>query len=144
MLSSVLVMVAAATAAQTSDTTRASREAFTACLRTYVNHSIEESVALDAFRTAYPQQCTAQQQAFRDAIVRRETAGRASQADAQELADLEIEDARLNFSERFEMSIPAEPQQQQAQAQPPAQPEQATPPPEQAQAQQPAQPAQPQ
>ena len=143
MFSSLLAMVAAATAVQTSDTTRASREAFTACLRTYVNHSIEESMTLDAFRAAYPQQCTAQQQAFRDAIVRRETAGRVSQADAQEQAGLEIDDARLNFSERFEMSVPATPpaeQQAQAQPQDPAQPQQQA----EAQPQPPAQPSQPQ
>lgn len=139
MFSSVLAMVAAATTAQASDTTRASREAFTACLRTYVNQSIEDTMALDAFRAAYPQQCTAQQQAFRDAIVRREVAGRVSQADAQEQANLEIDDARLNFSERFEMSVPAAPPQQEAQAPQPA----GAAPEQQAQAQ-PEAPAQPQ
>jgi len=144
MFPSVLAMVAAAAAAQASDTTRASREAFTGCLRAYVNRSVEQSTALDAFRTAYPQQCTAQQQAFRDAIVRRETAGRASQAAAQEQADLEIDDARLNFSERFEMSLPAQPPAaQQAEAQTP--PADAAQPQQQAQTEpQPEQPAQPQ
>ena len=143
MLTSVLAMMAAAAAAQASDTTRASREAFTACLRTYVNRSIEQSTTLDAFRTAYPQQCTAQQQAFRDAIVRRETGARSRPADAQDQANLEIDDARLNFSERFEMSMPAQPAQQQAQAEtPPADPAQPTPAadPAQPQAEAPAQP----
>ena len=144
MFSSALAMVAAAAAAQASDTTRASREAFTGCLRTFVNRGVEQSMTLDAFRTAYPQQCTAQQQAFRDAIIRREVAGRVGQAAAQEQADLEIDDARLNFSERFEMSLPAAPPaEQQAQAQTP--PADASQPQQQAQAQpQAEQPAQPQ
>jgi hypothetical protein len=58
------------------------------------------------FATAYPQQCTAQQTAFRDAIIRRERASRMSQADAEESATMEIDDARLNFREVFEMNQP--------------------------------------
>ncbi|HWT11982.1 MAG TPA: hypothetical protein VN231_04450 [Allosphingosinicella sp.] len=113
----MVAMVAAATAAQASDTTRAAREAFTACLRTYVNRSIEGGMTQATFDTEYPQQCTAQQQAFRDAVISRETALRATRANAQDQANLEIEDARVNFSERF---VPAQAGQAQAQAQAPA------------------------
>ena len=101
MISSVLALLAAAAAAQASDTTRAAREAFTACLRTYVNQSIDQRMAADAFQAAYPQQCTTQEAAFRAAIIRRDTAMRATRANAEESAALEIEDARVNFSERF-------------------------------------------
>lgn len=101
MISSVLAMIAAASAAQASDPTRTAREAFTACLRTYVNRSIEAHTTADAFQTEYPQQCTAQEQAFREAVIRRDTAMRATRASAEESANLEIEDARTNFSERF-------------------------------------------
>jgi len=54
------------------------------------------------FTTAYPQQCTTEQTAFRTAIIARERASRVSQADAEEQAGMEIEDARGNFRDRFE------------------------------------------
>ena len=105
MIASVLALLAAASAAQASDTTRSAREAFTACLRTYVNLSIDAHMAVDAFHTAYPQQCAQQEAAFRAAIMQRETALRSTRANAEESARLEIEDARTNFSERFETAM---------------------------------------
>lgn len=114
MMISMLAMAAAATAMQ-SDTTRASREAFTACLRAYVNRSTEAGLTREAFDRDYPQQCTAQQQAFRNAVLAREMALRATRANADGQADMEIEDARVNFSELFE------PAEGQAEAQPAAQ-----------------------
>jgi len=104
MISSVLV-VAMAAYMQPTDTTRAAREAFTACLRTYVERVTQSRMPPAEFATAYPQQCTAQQTAFHDAIVRREIASRSSRANAEESAGLEIEDARLNFRERYEMAV---------------------------------------
>jgi hypothetical protein len=101
MISSVLALAAAAAAAQASDTTRTAREAFTACLRTYVNRSIESRTSAEAFEAEYPQQCTTQEAAFREAVVRRDTAMRATRATAEDSARLEIEDARANFSDRF-------------------------------------------
>src|SRR5688500_6514686 len=101
MISSVLALAAAAAAAQASDTTRTAREAFTACLRTYVNRSIDARTEAATFETEYPQQCTAQQTAFREAIIRRDMAMRSTRNSAEESARLEIEDARANFSERF-------------------------------------------
>jgi len=109
MISSVLALVAAASAAQASDTTRTSREAFTACLRGFVDHSVEERTTLEAFRAAFPQQCATQETAFRDAIIRRDTAMRATRASAQESAQLEVDDARANFADRFEASLPPAP-----------------------------------
>ncbi len=104
MISSVLV-VAMAVSVQPTDTTRASREAFTGCLRTYVERVTQNRLPPAEFATAYPQQCTTQQTAFRDAIIRRERASRMSQADAEESATTEIDDARLNFRERYEMAL---------------------------------------
>ena len=101
MISSVLALAAAASAAQASDTTRTAREAFTACLRMYVNRSIEAGTPAATFETEYPQQCTSQEAAFREAVVRRDTAMRATRASAEDSARLEIEDARANFSDRF-------------------------------------------
>jgi hypothetical protein len=101
MISSTLALIAAAAAGQASDTTRSAREAFTACLRTYVNRSLDANTPPATFETEYPQQCTAQEAAFREAVIRRDTAMRATRASAEESARLEIEDARANFSERF-------------------------------------------
>ena len=116
MMISMIAMTAAM--AMQSDTTRAAREAFTTCLRTYDNGAISAGKSQQEFDSAYPQQCTAEQQAFRDAVMARETALRATRANAEDQANLEIEDARVNFSERFEPPRGA----QQAQAQTPAQP----------------------
>jgi hypothetical protein len=127
MISSVLA-VAMAAYMQPADTTRASREAFSACLRTYVERVTASRMAPAEFATAYPQECTAQQTAFRDAVIRREVASRSSRADAEESANMEIEDQRLNFRERYEMAlVPAGSQTQTASAPAPAAAPAATP-----------------
>lgn len=104
MISSVFALALAATSMQATDATRTTREAFTACLRNYVNTSLESRTALDAFNAAYPQQCTQQETAFREAIVRRENAARATRGAAEQTANDEILDARTNFKDRFEMA----------------------------------------
>jgi hypothetical protein len=109
MISTVIAMTLAATAFQ-ADTTRSAREAFTACLRSFVQSSIDSGKTAETFETEYPQQCTTQERAFRDAVIRRDTAMRATRASAEEQANLEVEDARVNFSERFEMSMAPAPQ----------------------------------
>jgi hypothetical protein len=101
MISFMLALIAAASAAQASDSTRAAREAFTLCLRTFVNRSLDANTDAPTFETQYPQQCTTQEAAFREAIIRRDMAMRSTRATAEDSARLEIEDARANFSERF-------------------------------------------
>lgn len=115
MISSVLVG-AMALFMQPADSTRASREAFTGCLRAYVDHASNAHTSQADFTAAYPQQCATQQTAFRTAIITRERASRSTAAQAEESANMEIEDARTNFSERFEMSLPATPATQTAAA----------------------------
>jgi hypothetical protein len=105
MISTVIALALAAAPAQASDTTRSAREAFTACLRAFVESSIQGGKSAEAFTAEYAQQCTTQEQAFRDAVIRRDTANRSTRASAEESANLEVEDARVNFSERFEMSM---------------------------------------
>lgn len=104
MISSVFVLALAAAAMQASDATRSAREAFSACLRTYVSTSLDANMAVAAFNTAYPQQCTQQEAAFREAILRRENSARATRASADQTANEEILDVRTNFKERYEMS----------------------------------------
>ena len=106
MISSVFAIALAATSMQATDATRAAREAFNACLRSYVQTSVEAHLAMEAFTAAYPQQCTQQEAAFREAILRRENAARATRASAEQTATEEIADTRTNFKERFEMAQP--------------------------------------
>lgn len=100
MISSVLA-VALAAWMQPADTTRASREAFTGCLRAYVERAQMNRMGAADFQAAYPQQCASQQAAYRAAIIARERASRMSQADSEESANMEIDDARTNFADRF-------------------------------------------
>jgi hypothetical protein len=99
MILSFFALVAAVGGGQ-SDTSRASRDAFTSCLRAYVERGIENRIAADAFAAEYPRQCAAQESAYRDSFIR---GFRGRRADAEELAGLEVEDARLNFASLFEL-----------------------------------------
>jgi hypothetical protein len=108
------MLLAAAAAMQASDTTRASREAFQRCLGTFVDGAIRDRKPLDEFNTAFPQACAPEEQAFRRAIVARDTANRATRAGAADAANLEVEDARFNFNDRFQMAQPATPRTQHA------------------------------
>jgi hypothetical protein len=109
MISTVLAFALAGAGMQ-SDTTRAQRDAFNACLRAYMQHSIDAHMTMDAFSAALPQQCTTEEAAYRAAIIQRETAMHASRADAQQSATDEIQDSRTNFHDRFEIATtPAAP-----------------------------------
>lgn len=116
MISSVLTLLLAASAAQASDTTRTARMAYTGCLRAFVDRSAESGMSAADFTTAFPQQCTAQEAALRAAVIARENALRATRANAEQAARDEIDEAKTNFRERFEMSLP------EPAAAPPAQP----------------------
>jgi len=107
MISSVLGVLAAAAAMQPADTTRTQREAYTGCLRGFVQSSLDQRMTAEAFQTAFPQACPQQEAAYRAAVIARESAMRATRANAAESANTEIEDARFNFRERFEMATPA-------------------------------------
>jgi len=106
MISSFLALMLAALGGQATDTTRTAREAFTRCLQSFVERSVSSRMTPSDFEAQYPQQCAEQQTAYREAIIRRDTAARIARAAAEESAGLEIEDARINFSERFAMSQP--------------------------------------
>ena len=106
MMSTALVLIAAALSMQASDTTRASRETFTHCLSGFVDSSVRSHKTLEEFNAAFPQACAPEQTAFRQAIIARDTALRSTRASANEAADLEVEDARANFNDRFQMSLP--------------------------------------
>lgn len=104
MFSSVLAM-AMAMAMQPADTTRVTREAYTRCLRAFVEQKLQERMTAEAFQTAFPQACPQQESAYRAAVIQREVASRIGRAAAEESASTEIEDARFNFRDRFEMAV---------------------------------------
>jgi phenylalanyl-tRNA synthetase alpha subunit len=106
MISTALTLIAATLSMQASDTTRAAREGFTRCLRTFVESSAHASKTLEQFNAEFPQACATQQAAFRQAIIARDMSSRSTRAGAEEAANLEVEDARANFNDLFQMSIP--------------------------------------
>jgi len=98
----------AAARIRSSDTTRTAREAYTRCLRAFETRSVESRMAVDAFNTALATACTAEKTAYHDAVVRRETATRATRATAEQSATEELNDALTNSRERFEMAMAPE------------------------------------
>lgn len=98
MLSSLLALAMM----MQSDTTRASREAFTNCLGQFVTASMQARKTAEQFQTEFAAACATEQTAFREAIIRRDMGMRATRASAEEAANLEVEDARANFADRFE------------------------------------------
>ena len=108
MISTALVLITAAMSMQASDTTRAARESFTRCLRVFVDNSTRDRKTLAQFNTEFPGACANEQNAFRQAIIQRDMAMRSTRATAEEGANLEVEDARANFNDLFQMSLPPE------------------------------------
>jgi hypothetical protein len=106
MISTALVLITASMSMQATDTTRAARESFTHCLRAFVDASTHDHKTLDQFNAAFPQACAAQQTSFRQAIIQRDMGMRSTRATAEESANLEVEDARANFNDIFQMSLP--------------------------------------
>ena len=106
MISSLLAFVAAAASQGTaSDTTRSAREAYTSCLRSFMTRSVEAGTTPADYEAAIPRECGTQEAAFRDAVIRRETALRTTRANAEQAATDEVADARTNFVERYQMAM---------------------------------------
>ncbi len=94
-------------ALQVSDPSAAARNAYTHCLREFMDRSLSERVSINDFRTALPQQCAEQERAFREALIRREASFRTPRAEAEETATMEVDDARANFIQLFENNQPS-------------------------------------
>ena len=108
MISTALVLISAAMSMQASDTTRAARETFQHCLRVFVDSSTRDHKTLEQFNATFPQACATEQTAFRQTIIQRDMASRSTRATAEDSANLEVEDARANFNDLFQMSLPAD------------------------------------
>ena len=99
MFVSSILATAAAMALQ-PDPTRGPRDAFTRCLFTFVDKAANDRTSAADFETRFPQQCQAEEQAFRAAI--RASASRMPAAEVEEMQKMEVEDSRMNAKARFE------------------------------------------
>ncbi len=104
MIASTLLAFAAMSAAQPNDPSRGARDAYTGCLRTFMQRGVRERMTESAFTEALPTQCADQERAFRQAIAAREQTYRTPAAEIEQIAADEINDARTNTREMFAMS----------------------------------------
>ena len=105
MISTVLALAVAATTAQPADNTRAPRDAYNACLRQFMQRSIEARTALTEFETALAQQCGEQASALRNAVLQRDGSTRSTRASAEQNANEELNESRNNFLERYRYAM---------------------------------------
>lgn len=107
VLVALLMLSSANGAALQADQSTAARNAYTHCLRQFMERSLQDRMSLADFRTAVPQQCAQQEQAFRQALIAREASFRTPRAEAEETATMEVDDARSNFIQLFENNQPS-------------------------------------
>jgi len=99
------ILGAAALMALQADPTRAPRDAYTGCLRAFMEKSVKDKASPEAFNTALAQQCTAQESAYRDAVRAREARLKTPAAEVDEIIKMELEDAQGNMKQIFEMRV---------------------------------------
>jgi hypothetical protein len=78
------------------------RKAYAACLSKYVQKAGSDNMAKDAFDAGLQSACTSEQQAFKAAIVADDMKRGAKRADAEEGAQLQIEDYLANARDSYE------------------------------------------
>lgn len=78
-----------------------SRAAFSKCLWTEVNKSLDASVPPAEFTEALPKKCEASRAAFRNALIAADRANGDSAATAAQNADEQVEDYHLNFADKY-------------------------------------------
>lgn len=101
MISSVLALALLASAQQPREPSAVALQAFTTCLRTFMDKSIEDRMEPEAFDTALAGQCADQERALRAAVIQRELSFGGKRAAAEEDAAAEVDDARGNVRELF-------------------------------------------
>lgn len=99
------ILGAAALMALQPDPTRGPRDAYTRCLRAFMEKSVKEKTTAEAFTAALAQQCTEQETAYRSALRAREASFRTPAGDIDDIIKGELEDARDNIKQIFEMTV---------------------------------------
>ncbi len=100
------ILGAAALMALQTDPTRGPRDAYTRCLRAYMEKSVKEKATPEAFTSAFPQQCVEQENAYRAAIQSFQKSLRVPAAEIEQIIKDEIDTARDNTKQHFEMHQP--------------------------------------
>jgi len=98
LIASILLAAMAPAPAGNVDTTRA---AFTKCLRAHLKKQLEAKVTEAEFELSVKSACDAEQSAFKAAVTATNRAGGDSQADAEENAQMQIDDYHANFTDKF-------------------------------------------
>ena len=102
MISSVLAMaLAAAAPGPSADAIARARKAYSACLSGFMKKSLKDGAEEAAFESGLAPACTAQEQAFRAAVIAADTASGMKRAAAEENAGMEVEDILANTKEMF-------------------------------------------
>jgi hypothetical protein len=103
MISTALVLASAAFAMQ-PDNTRRTQHVFWNCLRTFVDRAVIANMVRDQFNREYSQACLAEEAAYREAVIARDTTSRVSRPDPEGDANVEIHDARANFQDVYDLA----------------------------------------
>ena len=99
------ILGAAALMALQADPTRAPREAYTRCLRAFVEKGVTDKMTVEAFTAALAQQCTEQENAYRSAVRSYQAGMKVPAAEIDEIIKEEVDGARDNMKQRFEMHL---------------------------------------
>src|SRR3546814_8572358 len=94
LIASLLLAAAAPSPMATAADTR---EAFAKCLRADLKKSLEAKKTAADYEAAIKTVCQAEREAFRKSVIVLDKSGGASDADATEDADMQVEDYHANF-----------------------------------------------
>ncbi|HMO76766.1 MAG TPA: hypothetical protein PKD48_15625 [Sphingopyxis sp.] len=101
MLITSLVLAAAAAVQSPAAKVDATRAAFTKCLRDDLKKSLEKKMTDAEYEMAVKSVCGPEREAFHAAVVAFGRSAGDSQKNAQEDADIQVEDYHANFTDKF-------------------------------------------
>ncbi|KTE19563.1 hypothetical protein ATE67_12940 [Sphingopyxis sp. H050] len=97
----ILTMLLAAMAPAPTGNVDTTRAAFTKCLREHLKKSLEAKMGDAEYEMAVKSTCETERAAFRAAVIAANRAGGDNAADAQDNADMQIDDYHANFTDKF-------------------------------------------
>lgn len=100
MISTMLAMTLAATAAQ-ADPVNDARRAYSECMRNFMRTSLQQRMEPTAFETALEGQCTDRAVSYREAMIRRDQRTGGGRARAEEDANTTIQYTKENTLEYY-------------------------------------------
>jgi hypothetical protein len=97
----ITTLVLAAMIQSPSATVDTTRVAFTKCLNTHMKKSLNDKKSPTEFEMSLKAVCTAERDAFRNAVIALNRSGGDSAADAADNADMQVEDYHANFTDKY-------------------------------------------